>query len=646
MPELRGGPAERVGPLFDVTRRFPRLGKAVVVSLVAAAGLTGCATSAETVGDPGGAPTPVRTDPPPDLLARVRSAHDGGDFTNAAREADSLYFLWRDERGRSAYADSALWLEARSLADAGSPRPAAERLAEMLARELDDGMHADVIRFRAAVLVDLAREPEAVRLLVANPDAVEGEATWAVLRIATAGMSLDELAAVPGVTDPLNPVKASVAAEYARVLAAAGLPDEARRVARAVTVTDAETLDRDRAEAVLAGSIEPDPEPIRVGAVLPLTGRFAAVGRFLSNGMRIALERATTARDIELVIRDDESDPDRTVELILELEADGVAAILGPIRSQTFAAAIDARIYAGLLLVSPTATEMTSTGPNAYTLWDRARRTADVAFEVGRWLAAELRMNYLGALVTDSPTGRDALLAFRAGATREGAVLSGYAPYSPDSTTFAEPVEIVASYAPEAVFISTRDASAALQLGPQLSFYGLRRVVLVGGPSWAEPAVVRRLDPSFANYNLVGTFVDQFATDGAWTKFKRAYEIRHRTSLRDNMLPALGHDAMMLVIEALPERGPARPGAVGRAFAQLGSRQGASGELRIEPAASTVSRATLIRMILDRTLVDPDPVAVRTRLAESDAIESARARRRQTDAANAVSRAGRRSNGR
>ncbi len=641
MFEMRGGPAEGVGPLFDVTDRLLRPGAALAVALVIASGLSGCASSASTLRDPGGSPTPVSTDPPPDLLALVRGAYDSGDFQGAARGADSLYYLWRTEEDRSAYADSALWLEAQSLASAGSDGLAAERLSELLTRKLDDAMRVEATQFRAALLTDLAREPEAVELLVAQPEAV-GEETWVVLRRAAARMSVDELARVPGATDPSNAVEAAIAAEYSRVLAEAGLVDEARLVANGVTKAEAERTDRDLAEAVLAGAIGPILEPTRIGVILPLTGRFAAVGRFLHNGMRLALE-GTGPGEIELVLRDDESDPERAVELVRELEADGVAAVVGPILSEALAAAIGARVYPGLLLVSPTATEVVKASPNAYTLWDMARRTADVAFEVGRWLATELGMDRLGAMVTDSRVGRDALLGFRAGATREGAVLSGYARYSPDSTTFATPIIVVASYSPQAVFVSTRDASAALQLGPQLSFYGLRGAVLVGGPSWAEPAVVRRLDPSFANHQLVGTFVDQFADDGGWMGFKRSYEIMYRASLRDNMLPALGHDAMLLVIAALPERGPVRPGAVARSFARLEVQPGASGEMRPDPESSTVSRTTLIRMILDRELVDPDPVAVLGRLEESGAIESARTRRRQSEAEDAVVRRDRRS---
>ncbi len=605
--------------------------------MVGALGLAGCATAGPAGGDPGPPLTPVSTAPPPDLLTPVRAAYEAGDFAVAARGADSLYFLWRTEADRSEYADSALWLSARSLAGMESSDRASQRLSELLAREIDGDLRIEATRVQSGLLTDLAREPEAVGLLVATPAAVDAQ-TWSVLRTAAARMSLEELTRVPGVTDPGNPVEASVAAEYSRALARADLPDEARQVARTVIGTDAETVDRDVAEAVLDGTIRPSPEPIRIGAILSLTGRFAPVGKFLDAGMRLALAGAEGADRIELVVVDDESDPERAVELLRELEAGGVAAVVGPIRSQTFTAMVEARAYPGLLLVSPTATEVETVQPNAYTLWDRARRASEVAFEVGRWLAAELQMTHLGALVTDSPLGRDALLAFRAGTTRGGAMLSGYAPYSTDSTTFAEPIEVVASYSPQAVFISTGDPSAALQIGPQLSFYGLRDVLLVGGPSWAQPAVVRRLDPSLANYNLVGTYVDQLADDGGWADFKRSYEMAYRESLRNNMLPALGHDAMLLVLAALPEVGPAAPGAVARSFARMESRQGASGYLRPDPASSTVSRATLVRMILDRTLVDPDPAAVRARLAEAGAIESARIRHRRAEAADAVAK--------
>ncbi len=609
------------------------------VGLLVAGLLNACSTGPSAEPVPGVFADAPDSEPPPSLLAHVRAGLDSGQYVVTARLADSLYYAWRLADDREAFADSALWLEAEALDAAGRTAESVLRLRELLTRDIDSAMREAVVVRLAALLVELAREPEAVELLLAGP--VPNVGGWrAILVRATSEMSLGELGSVPGTRAPGSTAEALVAAEYAAALYQVGRSDEAAGVARAVVTQGGDSAAVARATSVLDGSVESARGPIKVGAILPLSGRFATVGQLLQAGIRLALgeQAAIGGTRVELVLRDDGSDPTRAAALVRELEEEGVVAVIGPIRSQAFGDAGAGRGYVGLLVVSPTATEVDNPAPNTYTLWDAARREADVSLDVGRWLATELDLSRLAALVPASDEGRDALLAFRAGAEHAGAIVTAYATYSADSTTFATPIRVVASFRPQAVFVAAGDASEALQMGPQLSFYGLRDVVVIGGPGWAEPTAVRRLEPTVADYRLVATFVDQFNERGAWFRFKRLYETTYRMSLRDNMLPALGHDAMSLVLAALPADGLARRGALSRTFRRLGPFDGASGELRPDTTGSTVSRRTLVRMIHDRSLVEPDPEAIAGWLSEVQAIEGARLRHRQTEAADAVAR--------
>lgn len=87
---------------------------------------------------------------------------------------------------------------------------------------------------------------------------------------------------------------------------------------------------------------------IKVGAVVPLTGRYAPLGAQVKNGYEIAVEQINAAggvsvggkkMKIELTLLDDESDPTKTVSRLETLANRGVVAYLGGAGSDLHAAA-------------------------------------------------------------------------------------------------------------------------------------------------------------------------------------------------------------------------------------------------------------------------------------------------------------------
>jgi branched-chain amino acid transport system substrate-binding protein len=89
-------------------------------------------------------------------------------------------------------------------------------------------------------------------------------------------------------------------------------------------------------------------QTIKVGAVVPLTGRFAALGGQVKTGYEIAVQHINAAGgvtvggkklQIELTMLDDESDPTKTVARLETLATQGVVAYLGGAGSDLHAAA-------------------------------------------------------------------------------------------------------------------------------------------------------------------------------------------------------------------------------------------------------------------------------------------------------------------
>jgi branched-chain amino acid transport system substrate-binding protein len=89
-------------------------------------------------------------------------------------------------------------------------------------------------------------------------------------------------------------------------------------------------------------------QTVKVGAVVPLTGRYAALGAQVRAGYEIGVEQANAAggvaiggkkMPIELTMLDDESDPTKTVARLETLATQGVVAYLGGAGSDLHAAA-------------------------------------------------------------------------------------------------------------------------------------------------------------------------------------------------------------------------------------------------------------------------------------------------------------------
>jgi branched-chain amino acid transport system substrate-binding protein len=99
---------------------------------------------------------------------------------------------------------------------------------------------------------------------------------------------------------------------------------------------------------ILGSNFEVIAQTVKVGAVVPLTGRYAAGGAQNKAGYEIAVEQINAAGGVsvggkkmrlELNLLDDESDPTNTVARLETLAAQGVVAYLGGFGSDLHAAA-------------------------------------------------------------------------------------------------------------------------------------------------------------------------------------------------------------------------------------------------------------------------------------------------------------------
>lgn len=468
--------------------------------------------------------------------------------------------------------------------------------------ELDSESAEDLVDLLDAV----GAEDRAAYVLLRAPFELSG-GERKTLRKLVVELSIRELEDLMEPADARVEGRSVVGAELARALAVADHPEMARRLAETVLAGSPDGPERDKAEDVLEGRVSAQVDPLRIGVVLPASGRFAGVGEQILEGASLALElyRSDPSHAaIDLVVLDDSSRVELGIDHVAALDEMNVAAVVGPIRTEALQSAAIRRDRDDLLILSPTAAAGQDADLNAYTLWDRDRREADVAVALASWLSENMDMDSLGVLYPYgwSPVALEALRAEVAG---NGGHILAAQPYVADSTTFGTPIAALAAAEPAAVIVFADRPRTVLQLAPQLVYYGLRRWVTAGDANWSDPSVVRRLDPSYADHRLVGTFVDRVSPGTPWQAFEAAYEARYRKALADNMFAALGFDAMNLILAGLPEVEWQRRGAIGRSM-RTGTHRGATGDLGIDPASGGLGRDVFVRVLKDGELMVPD----------------------------------------
>jgi len=108
-------------------------------------------------------------------------------------------------------------------------------------------------------------------------------------------------------------------------------------------------------------------QPVKIGFIGCITGKCSDLGLSAKNGVLLARDflngqGGINGRDIEIIIRDNAMDPDKTVEAVKMLKAEGVVAIIGPLTSTAAMAAAEEAEKEKILLLSPSATTDALTG--------------------------------------------------------------------------------------------------------------------------------------------------------------------------------------------------------------------------------------------------------------------------------------------
>lgn len=333
-------------------------------------------------------------------------------------------------------------------------------------------------------------------------------------------------------------------------------------------------------------------ETVRFGVVMSLSGEFSDLGRMHLAGVRMRMaecnrEAAKHGFRLEMLIRDDKSNPDLAAEQAWELLSDPkVVGIVGSNAGVCCAAMLPVVRDMGGVFVSPSATN-TDIGRNRDGSF-RVLYSDDFQGEaLARYMRDTLGFTRGACIVNERYAySRDVGGAFaRFFEAAGGRMVTRELYNGRDDSEFQTMLRVALRENPDVVALpvyagdvgAMLDAAAALGVAP----------VFCGGDSWEQESVLKKaaVFPAAAYYIGIG---DELSEDEEMRKFRRL--LRVTTEPHAEFGSSLGYDAMSLLIEGL-KKGPDRE-ALRKNMYTLGEMRLVTGLIRI--TADGIEKAAYI----------------------------------------------------
>lgn len=346
----------------------------------------------------------------------------------------------------------------------------------------------------------------------------------------------------------------------------------------------------------------PRAETITVGAVLPLSGEFASLGRSMRDGMQLALDLAAPegawmlrGRAVRLVLRveDDRGEASGAASAVRRLAEAGVAAVIGGVQAEVALGAARAAERAGTVLLVPSATDPAVTAGTSTvvrTCFDDRRAGEAMALYAVRVLGARR-----AAIIFDRAAPYNAVLA-RAFAQRfqalGGQVVAERTFTDERATTdYRSLLAPFLALRPDVLF-SPNYYRATAAIAVQAREVGLRATILSGeGANSPDLPLLGGAAVEGAAYPV------HFAPDERApevTRFSQQFERAYGRA--PDALAALGYDALRLLLDALTRAGAPEPAALRRALLDTGTFTGPTGALAFGGGSDPRKEVAIVRI--------------------------------------------------
>lgn len=297
-------------------------------------------------------------------------------------------------------------------------------------------------------------------------------------------------------------------------------------------------------------------DPVRLGFMAGLTGRDADLGVAGRNGALLAVEQINAAggikgRTVELLVRNDEQNPEKARQAARELIDLKVEAVIGPMTSSMALAAVPLFDASNTLAVSPSATTAHLSGRDDQFIRVVSASTPH-AVSAARWQFERLGHRRVAVIYDLANSAYTEKWLEEFGSCFEGLggrLVKRVAYRSSDHAAFSSQVRELCGARPDLVLVLANAVDAALICQQIRKIEGTLPIALA---EWASTERLIELAGSAAEGVYVSQIVRQEDSSPRYRSFLNSY--RARFGSQPGFGGITGYEATRLTLEALLHR--------------------------------------------------------------------------------------------
>ncbi len=366
-----------------------------------------------------------------------------------------------------------------------------------------------------------------------------------------------------------------------------------------------------------------DGEPPAIGALLPLTGKQAALGNRVLDGIiaGLGLFDRKRAAPVALYIENYGSDPAGAARAVEKLSGENrVMAIVGPPEFDAAREAAKAAQAAQvpLLALSPIET------PGDF-VFSEQRSDEGEARTMAAYALKNLGLARLVVFYPENAYGKAMMEAFRAEVQRLGGKIRRVQSYNPDQTDFSAEIRKLASFRAPRPSPKKKGAEAAKaaplpvldfdalylpdafrrvrMILPQLAFHDVRGVQLLGTSQWYVPEGIRKEIDFFEGAVMTAPF---FAESEKPQIQDFADSFFGATGREPDYREALAYDTVRMLLAALRDRNVTDRRTLRDRLKRVEAFEGVTGTVSVSKTGQ-MQRGSFILKVEGKSIVDVTP---------------------------------------
>lgn len=334
---------------------------------------------------------------------------------------------------------------------------------------------------------------------------------------------------------------------------------------------------------------------IKIGAIQPISGQVAAYGTQTRDAVKLAVDEingkgGVLGKKVELVVEDDEANPEKTTTAFKKLVAqDKVIGIVGALTSKCSLAITKMAQQNKVIMVTPSSTNDTVTDAGDYIF--RACYNDSFQGVVVAQFASETLKAKNAAILFDNTNDYSKGLStnFKQKFESLGGKIAVQESYATGDKDFSAQLTKIKAQNPDVLFIPDYYSTVSL-IAKQVRQQGIT-IPMMGADGWDE------ITNNAGDEVLNCYYSNHYSADADDPEVKSFVEkYKAKFNITPNALAALGYDATYILCEAIEKAGSTDPDKIKTAMMQT-DKKFVTGKIKFNEKRNPVKSAVMQKIV-------------------------------------------------